>query len=403
MAGSQLPRGSLTRVAGTGALLALVHLIGCASFLDAGTNLIFFCTNLFFALVGFFYSRSLERFRWSAYLAGYLILFLILLVYARRPLLLILTIFLYAPLFRFPRILGYCSIFLFSILALTGYWWSVALIGSLLYTMLLALMSQRDRVFSCWLFGLGAILLMGLFLPLSHLLVQSSPQTMMAVVTPQLRRALGTSLLTSGLSTLITLLLGVPLGYCLARMDLTGKAALDAAIDLPILIPQTAVGIAILAFVGSKTPLGAFLESHGIRVAGSALGIVCCQVFVSAPFLIRAAQSAFQEINPKLEHVSRSLGASAARSFRTIALPLASPGILNGCVLAFSRALSEAGSLMIVAYRPLTIPIYTNEVFIQYGIAEAVPVTALFTIMCLSGFISLKWLVERRRQTLIAA
>ena len=118
--------------------------------------------------------------------------------------------------------------------------------------------------------------------------------------------------------------------------------------------------------------------------------------------MIRAAQSAFQEINPKLEHVSRSLGASAARSFLTITLPLAYPGLLNGCLLAFSRALSEAGSLMIVAYRPLTIPIYTNEVFIQYGIAEAVPVTALFTITCLSGFISLKWLYERRRQTLVA-
>lgn len=389
-------------IAGLLALASCSLAMGLSSGLDWGTQTILLCTNLFVGLVGLLYARSLPQFRWSAYVAGYLILFLLLFVYARRPLLFALILFLYAPLFRFPRALGYAAICFFSILALTGYWLSVALIGSLVYTLLLAVMSARDRALHVWMCGLGAVLLVLLFLPLAHLLFQSSPQTVIAVITPELRRALGTSLLTSGLSVLIMLFFGVPLGYFLARTDLRGKAMLDAAIDLPILIPQTAVGIALLAFVGHKTPIGSFLESHGIRVAGSYAGIVFCQVFVSAPFLIRAAQSAFQAVNPKLEHVSRSLQASAARSFLTVALPLASPGILNGCLLAFCRALSEAGSLMIVAYRPVTIPIYTNEVFIQYGIEEAVPVTAVFTIMCLSGFISLKWLYERRRTSLLA-
>jgi molybdate/tungstate transport system permease protein len=400
-----VPKRSILSARGVvllGVALGLLHLIVFSPFLDPGTNVIFFCTDLFYALVGCVYAATLKRFRWSSYLAGYLILFVLLVVYAQRPLLFVLILFLYAPLFRFPRAMGYAAIFFGSILLLTAYWLPATVILSLLYTVFCALRAQRDRVFSTWMFGVGAVLLALLFLPLAHLLFQTTPQTLIAILTPELRDALWTSVLTSGISTLIVVALGVPLGWFLARVQLRGQVFLDALIDLPIVIPQTAVGIALLAFVGPKTPLGALLASYGIKFSGSHLGIICCQAFVSAPFLIRAAQSAFQEISPKLEYAARSLNASPLRVFWTISLPLASPGILNGCLLAFSRALSEAGSLMIVAYRPATIPVYANDVFIQYGIDEAVPVTALFVIVCLSGFISLKWLYERRRQSLAA-
>ena len=385
-----------------GVALGLLHLIVFSPFLDPGTNVVFFCTDLFYALVGCVYAGTMKRFRWSSYLTGYLILFVLLVVYAQRPLLFVLILFLYAPLFRFPQAMGYAAIFFGSILLLTAYWLQATIILSLLYTVGCALRAQRDRVFSTWMFGMGAVLLVLLFLPLTHLLFQTTPQTLIATWTPELRDALWTSALTSGISTLIVVTLGVPLGWFLARARLRGQVFLDALIDLPIVIPQTAVGIALLALVGPKTPLGSLLASFGIKFSGSYLGIICCQAFVSAPFLIRAAQSAFQEIPPKLEDVARSLKASPLRAFWTISLPLASPGILNGCLLAFSRALSEAGSLMIVAYRPMTIPVYANDVFIQYGIDEAVPVTTLFVIACLSGFISLKWLYERRRQSLAA-
>jgi len=239
--------------------------------------------------------------------------------------------------------------------------------------------------------------------PLLYLLFQSSPQTILSAITPKFKQALTNSLFTASISTLIILIFGVPLGYCLAKKEFRSKPLIDALVDLPILIPQTAAGIAILVFLGPKAPLGEFFSRYlGITFSGSHFAIIACQVFVSMPFLVRAAQGSFQDINPKLENISRTLGASPVKTFFKVSLPIAAPGIFNGCVLSFSRALSEAGSLMIIAYRPFTIPIYANDIFLQYGTEEAVPVTIAFMIICLWAFIVLKWLYERRKKSILA-
>jgi molybdate/tungstate transport system permease protein len=185
----------------------------------------------------------------------------------------------------------------------------------------------------------------------------------------------------------------VPLAYGMARLQFRGRDIINSLIDLPILIPQSVAGIAILVLLGPKAPAGQFLQQYlGVEVSGSYLGIIACQIFVSCPFLIRSAMNAFEEMGPQLESVSRSLGASPLATFWRVALPLASGAVFNGAILTWARAISETGALMVMAYRPMTVPVYSYDVFTQYGLDEARPAAIVLLIVCLWAFIVLRWM-----------
>jgi len=113
---------------------------------------------------------------------------------------------------------------------------------------------------------------------------------------------------------------------------------------------------------------------------------------VSSPFLVRSATNAFRDMGPALENVSRTLGASPLNTFFRISLPMASGAIFSGCILTWARAISEVGSLMVLAYHPFTVSIYTYDMFVQYGLQEARPAAVLLVIVCLWGFLALRWL-----------
>jgi molybdate/tungstate transport system permease protein len=346
------------------------------------------------------YRGKLKGFSWPLYLAGYAAVFLLLFAIGGRHLLFILFVFLYAGMYHKPALLAYFFIFLFSITVCTGYWAAFLVVSSFFFWVFSDVYRRRRSGFEFGMFFGGFSLLALVLFPAIHLVFRSTPQTLLAAFTPELKSALEVSILTASVSTLIIFLFGVPLAYCMARMEFRGKAVMDALIDFPIFVPQTAAGIALLVLLGPKTPLGGFFNARfGIQFAGSIAGIVACQVFVSMPFLVRSAIIAFEGVNPKLENVSRSLGAGPLRTFSGVSFPLAFAGIFNGCALSFCRALSEAGSLMIVAYRPASVPMYINDVFVQYGIKEAVPVGIVFVVMFLWGFIALKWFYEVRKKS----
>ncbi|MDD5669841.1 MAG: ABC transporter permease, partial [Candidatus Omnitrophica bacterium] len=314
----------------------------------------------------------------------------------------IMIVFVYVAVFRVPVLLGCLYAFVFSFLILSAYWLQSFFISCLFVFMVTWLHKKRVSFFLRTMFFLGFLTLLFILFPLISLMSGTDVQTVVSAFNPELRSALSMSVFTAGVSTCLICFFGIPFAYCMARMDFKGKPAVDALIDVPILVPQTAVGIAMLTFLGPKTPAGEFISQHfGVGFSGSTLGIIACQVFVSMPFLIRSSISAFEGVNPRLELVSRTLGANSLHTFLKISLPLALPGIFNGCILSFSRALSEAGSLIIVAYRPATIPTYINDVFAQYGIKESVPVGVVFIGICLWGFIVLKWLYEIRKKSLL--
>ncbi len=258
-------------------------------------------------------------------------------------------------------------------------------------------MTGRRRLLG-WTYGAGFAIAVVTLLPILGLVFTANPQTLLMQVSgATFRSAIGLSLLTATISTAAVLLFGVPLAYAMVRHRFPGKRFLDAAIDLPILVPQTVAGIGLLLLLGPKTPLGGLLASVGIDVAGSTLGIVIAQVFVSSPFLIRSAMSAFAAVPPNIEMSAQTLGASPRSTFLRVVVPLSAGGILSGAVLCWARAISEVGSLMVLAYHPMTAPIFIYDIFTQYGLTEAQPASAILVILCLWLFLFFRWLRDPLR------
>jgi molybdate transport system permease protein len=152
-----------------------------------------------------------------------------------------------------------------------------------------------------------------------------------------------------GLTTLLILPGGIVLGWILARGSFPGKSAVETFVALPLVMPPVATGLLLLKLLGRRGPLGAFLEAAHFDVVFTWRAVVAAAAVMSLPLLVRSARVAFQEIDPRLEQIARTLGASELRVFRSVTLPLALRGILSGVVLAFARALGEFGATIVVA------------------------------------------------------
>jgi len=154
----------------------------------------------------------------------------------------------------------------------------------------------------------------------------------------------------SALSTLLILPFGIAAAWWLARRDFPGKALVETTIMLPLFVPPVATGLVLLMLFGRRGPLGSMLESGlGVEIVFTWRAVVLACAVMSFPLLVRAAQVAFAEVNPRLEQIARTLGASEWRVFLTISLPLAVRGVVAGAVLAFARAMGEFGATVVVA------------------------------------------------------
>ncbi|MDQ6808031.1 MAG: molybdate ABC transporter permease subunit [Verrucomicrobiota bacterium] len=153
----------------------------------------------------------------------------------------------------------------------------------------------------------------------------------------------------SALSTLLILPVGIAVAWLLARRDWRGKGVVETAVMLPLFVPPVATGLILLILFGRNGPLGSMLDRVGLDVVFTWRAVVLACAVMSFPLLVRAAQSAFEEVNPRLENIARTLGASEWRVFRTISLPLAFRGIVAGAILAFARAMGEFGATAVVA------------------------------------------------------
>jgi molybdate/tungstate transport system permease protein len=189
--------------------------------------------------------------------------------------------------------------------------------------------------------------------------------------------AIGTSLATATLSTVLVIMLGVPLAYLLARGDFAGKNALGALVYLPLVIPPLVGGVMLLAMYGPYAPVGEWLGNRGIQITDAWPGIVLAQMFVSAPYLVVASRVAFEAVDPALEQASYALGKPPLVTFFRVSLRLAWPGILAGVPLAWLRALGEFGATIMVAYHPYTLPVYLFVRFGAEGLRAALPVAAI--------------------------
>ena len=254
--------------------------------------------------------------------------------------------------------------------------------------------------FRCLLVLCSCTVLALIFLPLLEMVASPSWQDMKeAILDPDVRGAIWLSIYASGCAALISLVLGTPFAYLLARGDFKGKKLLESAIDLPIMIPHPVIGIAILTLTGAGKPVGQLLEWLGITIMGTTFGLVAVLTFVGLPFHINAAKSSFAAVPARLEKVSRSLGSGPAAAFFRITLPLAWRGILTGMIMCLARAISEFGAVVIVAYHPMTAPVMIYERFTAYGLKYSQPVAVWLILVSLALFALLRILAGGRKKT----
>ena len=170
-----------------------------------------------------------------------------------------------------------------------------------------------------------------------------------AFATPAVRDALVLSLTTTTVSLVLAVALGTPLALLLARRRFRGSGLLETVVDLPIVLPPSVAGLALLLVFGRSGLVGGALEVAGIQIPFTTLAVVLAQTFVAAPFFVRTARAGIGAVDPQMEDAARDLGAAEASVIRRITLPLAAPALATGMVLCWSRALGEFGATIMFA------------------------------------------------------
>ena len=247
-----------------------------------------------------------------------------------------------------------------------------------------------------WL--VGGLLLGFMLLPLIALTLSESPALLMRVAgMADVRAAIELSLAGAFVAGAFAALFGIPLAWLLARAAFPGRAVIAAIVDLPLAVPHTVAGIALLFVFGRRGVLGAPAEAlFGLQFWGSFAGIVVAMLFVAAPYTVNAARIGFEAIDPRLEMVARTLGLGPWAVWWRISLPLARRGIATGLTLTFARALSEFGAIVIIAYYPKTAPVMIYELFLRFGIHEAAAMSVLLLAISLAVFVMLRALAFGR-------
>ncbi|NPA39831.1 MAG: ABC transporter permease [Thermodesulfobacteria bacterium] len=243
---------------------------------------------------------------------------------------------------------------------------------------------------------LGLLGILFILLPILHIFFSSSLKAIKETLKEkELWKAIWVSISAAGISVIIAFILGIPVGYAIARINFPGKRFLESLTNLPIAIPHVAVGIALLSLLNEKTLLGKFFKTFHISFVDTFYGVVVAMLFVSFSFVISASITGFSAVSKELEMVSRSLGAGPTYTFLRITFPLAFPSILRGGILAFARAISEVGALLILAYYPKTASIFMYERFEEFGLDSATPVTIVVIVCCLIIFFSMLYLSRK--------
>jgi molybdate transport system permease protein len=154
----------------------------------------------------------------------------------------------------------------------------------------------------------------------------------------------------SAASTLVILPAGLGVAWVLARFQWPGKSVVETIISLPLVMPPVATGLLLLKLFGRRGAIGGFLhDTLQLDIVFTWRGVLLALGVMSFPLLVRSARVAFEEVNPRLEQIARTLGAGEVRIFFTITAPLALRGILGGMLLAFARALGEFGATIMIA------------------------------------------------------
>jgi molybdate transport system permease protein len=215
-----------------------------------------------------------------------------------------------------------------------------------------------------------------------------------AIASPVVFDALSLSLVTTAISLVITVSLGLPLAFVLARREFRGKGWLEAIVDLPIVLPPSVAGLALLLVFGRRGLLSAPFEVLGIAIPFTTIAVILAQTFVSAPFFIRSARTGIAGVERDLEDAARVDGASERQLFRTITVPLASAALAAGLVMTWARSLGEFGATIMFAGnvegRTQTLPLVVYSEFQGGDLDASIAAAAILVIAAFGVLVAVR-------------
>jgi molybdate transport system permease protein len=208
--------------------------------------------------------------------------------------------------------------------------------------------------------------------------------------------ALALSLVTTAVSLVLTVALGLPLASVLARRSFRGSTLLETAIDLPIVLPPSVAGLALLLLLGRRGVLGDQLQALGIEIPFTTIAVVIAQTFVSAPFFIRSARTGLASIDRDLEDAARVDGASERQVFSAISLPLAAAALAAGMVMSWARSLGEFGATIMFAGnlegRTQTLPLVVYGEFQGGNLDSSIAAAAILVLAAFGVLVAVRLL-----------
>jgi len=253
----------------------------------------------------------------------------------------------------------------------------------------------RDRIFSALAFLFVAVFVVFVVGLIATDVFYIDKKAVLTVLTSRfIRHALWMSIWTSLMTTFISVLFAVPMGYALSRFRFSGRIFVDAIVDLPIVFPPLVAGLTLLVFF-SQTVAGRWIqEDLGLEFVFQPKGIVLCQFVTAASFAIRSAKTAFDDVDRRYENVALTLGCTQWGSFRRVCLPLARNGIIAGGILTWARAFGLFGPLMIFvgSFRGRT-EVLSTTIFLEQSVGNlevALAIALLLIFVALIAVVAIR-------------
>ncbi len=244
--------------------------------------------------------------------------------------------------------------------------------------------------------ALAALFALFLGLPIVTLLARAvlDGSLATAIVSPVVLDALSLSLVTTAISLAITVALGLPLAFVMARRQFRGKGWLEAIVDLPIVLPPSVAGLALLLVFGRRGLLAEPFEFLGVSIPFTTVAVILAQTFVSAPFFIRSARTGIAGVDRDLEDAARVDGASERQLFRSITVPLASAALAAGLVMTWARSLGEFGATIMFAGnvegRTQTLPLVVYAEFQGGDLDASIAAAAILVIAAFGVLVAVR-------------
>ncbi len=258
----------------------------------------------------------------------------------------------------------------------------------------------KNSLFTWLMLILSSLVLLFILAPLTGMFLKTSGSELLETVNDKdVRESIWLTIWVAFAATLLFATGSIPLAWLLARKHFPMKKIVQGIIDLPVVLPHTAAGLAVLGFISRDGFMGKAADALGLTLINNPAGIALAMAFVSVPFLINSARDGFAAVPERLEKAALTLGAGRSRVFFTISLPIAWRSVITGFVMMFARGMSEFGAVVIVAYHPMIAPVLIYERFNSFGLSYARPASVLFIIVALVVFILLRLVSVRKKET----